>query len=266
MDLSKLSIQFLCGYELQIPLPDGFVQKDKLLPHFSVVYPLRGYYELTLEDGDCLTVPPDGCFLVPAGVRHHLLHRAGADGLLDRWLLFSVLYQGALDVTGWFHPRPVLSGEEALPFRHAVDASLQLSADPHRAAFQQLRIAAQLLEALWEVSEFRPEMQQLDRIYPAVELIRDRYHQHLTVEDMAKACGMSVSAFHRAFLQSAKRTPMQYLNDHRLKTAAGLLLQGKLTLSEIAERCGFCDEFHLSHNFKRSYGVSPRDYRRSTLR
>jgi len=266
MDLSKLSIHFIKGYASRRPQPDGYTQRDKREPYFSVVYPTEGYYELSVEDGAFQTVPPDGCFLVPPGIRHTLIHRSDTGSLMDRWMFFSVMYRDILDVTGWFHPPLFLSGTAAAPFRAAVDGLLALSEDPHRAAFQKLRIAGQLLEDLWEVSDFRPAEHRLDPILPAVELIRHRYAQRLTVEDMAKACGMSVSAFHRTFREAARTTPMQYLMDHRLKQAAGLLLQGSLTLSQIAERCGFCDEFHLSHNFKRGYGVSPRDYRRSALR
>lgn len=265
MDLSKLSIPFIKGYDGRRPLPDGYLQRDKLMPYFSVVYPLEGYYELSVEDGPLRTVPPDGCFLVPPGVRHTLLHRSDTGQLRDRWLFFSVMYRDVLDVTAWFQPPLFLTGQAAAPFRAAVDSLLTLSEDPHRAAFQKLRIAGQLLEALWEVSEFQPAGQRLGPVLPAIALIGEGYARHLTVEDMAKACGMSVSAFHRTFRESVQKTPMQYLNDHRLRQAAGLMLQEPLTLSEIAARCGFCDEFHLSNSFKRSYGVSPRQYRTNPL-
>ena len=181
MDLSKLSVQFIQGYSLQNPLPDGYVQKDKLLPYFSVVYPLQGYYELIPEDGDPVTVPEGGCFLMPPGVRHTLVHRARTGFLLDRWLFFSVMYQDVLDVTSWFRSAVVLTGQDAQPFKAAVDTMVDLPKDPHLSAFRQLRVAGSLLEALWAVSEFSPTEHMLDRITPALELVRDRGCGKLTV-------------------------------------------------------------------------------------
>ena len=263
MDLRELKIQFLQGYEAQRPLPDGYIQMNKCLPYFSVVYPLEGYYELSVEDGERITVPPDGCFLVPPNVRHTLVHRSETGFLLDRWLFFSVMYRNILDVTAWFRPPLFLSGEAAAPFKAAVDGLLTLPQEPHAEAFGKLRIAGQLLEALFACSEFRSAKLGMEPVLPAVELIRTQFSGRLTVEDLAKACGMSVSAFHRAFRKLTQKTPQQYLSSYRLQQAAGLILQKQMSLSQIAAACGFCDEFHLSNSFKRGYGVSPRQYRAS---
>ena len=129
---------------------------------------------------------------------------------------------------------------------------------------KKLRIASSVLEGLLAVSRFHPAELELERIYPAVVRIKDHYDQHLTVDQLSQECAMSPASFYRLFRQTMKMTPMQYLDSYRLKQAAQQLLENE-KLSVIAERCGFCDEFHLSRNFKNYYGVSPREYKKRTI-
>lgn len=102
-----------------------------------------------------------------------------------------------------------------------------------------------------------------ERIYPAIQMIKEGYGGNLTVAQLAERCAMSPSSLHRAFKQTICMTPMQYLQEYRLKQVSQKLLTGKQTLAQIAEQCGFCDEFHLSRNFKKQYAMSPREYRKS---
>lgn len=268
MDLSKLSVEFIDGHERTV-YKDGLTQKDKILPYMTVVYPHRGYYQVCLGDDPLSELPYGaGCYITAPGARHTIVHRIteGDDRMVPRWLRFSVMYDHVLDVTGWFHPPLLITGEQAVPFMQAVDELLRLKKLPdHVQNFRKLRIAGQLLEALLAVCEYTPVALELDRIYPAVLLIKDRYSQPITVQQLADACAMSPATFYRVFRQSVHKTPMQYLEEYRLKQAAQLLLSDKDTLAVIAEKCGYWDEFHLSRNFKKYYGTSPREYKKRTI-
>ena len=50
----------------------------------------------------------------------------------------------------------------------------------------------------------------------------------------------------------------------RLVQAKDLLGTDALSISEIADRTGFCSPAHLSHAFKSAFGLSPRAYRLTT--
>ena len=106
---------------------------------------------------------------------------------------------------------------------------------------------------------------ELERIYPAILLVKDRFAQTITVQQLAEACAMSPATFYRLFRQIVNKTPMQYLEDYRLTQAAQLLLSDTDTLAVIAEKCGYWDEFHLSRNFKKHYGISPREYKKQAI-
>jgi AraC family L-rhamnose operon regulatory protein RhaS len=57
-------------------------------------------------------------------------------------------------------------------------------------------------------------------------------------------------------------TPVQFLTQYRLETAASLLKkQPDLTVSEIAYAVGFSSGQYFATVFRKRYGCSPTDYR-----
>ena len=90
-----------------------------------------------------------------------------------------------------------------------------------------------------------------------VDYIHDNLDQHLTLTELAFVAKMSTYHFSRTFKQSMGVTPHQYVLNARIEQAKGLLLQGKLSLSEIASRVGFFDQSHFNRAFKRLVGVTP---------
>ena len=66
----------------------------------------------------------------------------------------------------------------------------------------------------------------------------------------------------KMFKRETGLTPLQYLTDKRLESAARTLATfcGKGNISETAHLCGFSDPLYFSRLFKKKYGVSPRSY------
>jgi PAS domain S-box-containing protein len=96
---------------------------------------------------------------------------------------------------------------------------------------------------------------------PAVELIAREFAGALTVAEMAAAVSMSPSHFARRFKEHFQVTPYRYLRRIRLMAACDLLSTTELPLSTIARQSGFCDQSHLSSEFSRERGMTPREYR-----
>ena len=267
MDLSKLSIEFIDGYEVQTRR-DGWVQKDKILPYMTIVYPYKGYYEVALGDDPLSCLPHGGgCYITAPGARHTIVHKIspGEDYMSPRWLRLSVMYDHVLDATAWFEPPLLITGDDARPLIEAIDQLVQLrSLPPQEQFFPKLRIAANVLEQLFRLCPFHPAAPEMEQIYPAILLIKDQYFQQITVEQMASACAMSQATFYRSFQKITHKTPIQFLDEYRLKQAAQMILENE-KLSVVAAACGFCDAFHLSRNFKRHYSMCPREYRRQTI-
>ena len=65
----------------------------------------------------------------------------------------------------------------------------------------------------------------------------------------------------RKFGSAFGMTPVEYLNSLRVQQATHLLTQGKISISEVAFRCGFYDPCYFSRCFKKYMGLSPRAYK-----
>ena len=100
-------------------------------------------------------------------------------------------------------------------------------------------------------------------IEPALRMIRDDYSSDFTVDTLAEACNVSKYHFCRIFKSVMGTGAIQYLNTHRLKIADALLKNTSLSISEIADSCGFESSNYFSRLYKSSYGIPPRKTKKS---
>ena len=86
-----------------------------------------------------------------------------------------------------------------------------------------------------------------------------------SLHEIARACGISVSHFSRAFRKSTGLAPHAWLLQERVESAKHLLRRRDLSLSEIARACGFADQSHFARVFSNRVGSSPGVWRKAIL-
>ncbi|HEX8800319.1 MAG TPA: AraC family transcriptional regulator [Terriglobales bacterium] len=86
-----------------------------------------------------------------------------------------------------------------------------------------------------------------------------------TVESLAVAAGMSRSAFAVRFKELLGQTPLDYVTEWRMQKAVLLLKQEDKKLVEVAQSVGYESDAAFSKAFKRVVGVTPGEYRQSTV-
>jgi AraC-like DNA-binding protein len=74
---------------------------------------------------------------------------------------------------------------------------------------------------------------------------------------------LSEAHFARSFKRTFGLSPHAFVLRRRLELAARLMLESTESLTDIAQRCGFTDQAHLCHHFRRSMGDSPAAWRRA---
>lgn len=82
-----------------------------------------------------------------------------------------------------------------------------------------------------------------------------------TVNSLAATAGMSRSTFAARFLGSYGRSPMDFVQAVRLRTAARLLQTSELPVKAVAAAVGYSSRSHFSHAFRELYGIDPSGYR-----
>ena len=85
----------------------------------------------------------------------------------------------------------------------------------------------------------------------------------LSLVELARDCGLSVSHFSRAFRRTLGMPPHRWLLSLRVGRAKELMLATNDLLADIALACGFNDQSHFTRVFTAIAGVSPGAWRRS---
>ena len=100
------------------------------------------------------------------------------------------------------------------------------------------------------------------RIAAALRGMHGDTERSWTVEDLARAAGMSRSAFFARFARTVGMRPMEYLQTWRMAVAKDLLTGGTVTLDEVAQRVGYGSASTCSTAFSRHVGIPPGRYMR----
>ncbi len=95
----------------------------------------------------------------------------------------------------------------------------------------------------------------------AIARMEERYAEKLTLDELARACGLSRSEFCRTFRRFTGRTPFEYLQHLRVRRSLALL-EEEMPVTEVAARCGFAGASYYAEVFRRFFRLSPTEYRK----
>ncbi len=98
-------------------------------------------------------------------------------------------------------------------------------------------------------------------IKEAISYIEQNFQNEITIEDIAKFCGLNRSYFGKIFHENIGKTPQEFLISYRMTKAAELLKLTDLPIADIGNAVGYPNQLHFSRAFKNVYGKSPRQWR-----
>lgn len=96
----------------------------------------------------------------------------------------------------------------------------------------------------------------------AIDLMHADCAHPWTLDELARAVGLSRTGLAERFRKAMGDTPLSHLRTLRMQKAMHLLAETERALDQVAEAVGYSDAFGFSKVFKREVGVSPRDFRR----
>ncbi|MCX2932539.1 AraC family transcriptional regulator [Mycobacterium sp. CVI_P3] len=85
----------------------------------------------------------------------------------------------------------------------------------------------------------------------------------LSLDSLARVAGISQYHFARLFKRRFEISPHAYVQRRRAERARHLILHSDMELKAIVGATGFCDQSHMTKSFKRVFGVTPAEFRRS---
>jgi AraC-like DNA-binding protein len=96
-------------------------------------------------------------------------------------------------------------------------------------------------------------------------IMEDNFCFNLKMEEFARMCSRSLSAFKRDFVRLYNTSPGRWLMEKRLNHALHLITNIGKTVSESAFESGFESSSHFSRAFRQRFGTSPGAVRQAAL-
>lgn len=135
----------------------------------------------------------------------------------------------------------------------------------------QLYIKSSLLYILATLSEHRlfiPTEKNLDKrvesIKTALTYIKDNYRDKIYITDLAGQVNLNEQYFCRLFKKAIGHSPIEYINEYRIKQSKRLLEETDLPVTEICLECGYNNLGNFLREFRKYTGTTPLQYRKNS--
>lgn len=231
---------------------------------YGLVYIYGG--EAAYRDGNkkkCTVRTGDLILLIP-GLPQTYPAKPGCE-LYQFWMHFQGSQFDLLKHAGILNERSPIIHLEPVDYwlnklDHILGESVHLTAE--ESMLRAIRVAEIVIEARTHENQVNPANKHHRWLMQAKELIEA--HCMKTSPDwqaVAKEIGMSYDCFRKKFTARTGHPPSGFRAQRQIEIASQLLLSTDATNAEIADRCGFSDEYHFSKRFKQLTGKTPKQYR-----
>ncbi len=102
-------------------------------------------------------------------------------------------------------------------------------------------------------------------VQAALEFMLTHFHKPIGTPEISTHLGISRRNLELRFQKSLQSCVHKKLVEMRLKSAEHMLTSTHRKVEDIAARTGFCHTSHLSHAFKKAYGLPPGTYRKKDM-
>lgn len=112
----------------------------------------------------------------------------------------------------------------------------------------------------------RRKWNEQEAIDMVIEYMDWRYKEDITLDTLAQLVHLNPSYLIRMFKRQRGITPFEYLRDLRLKAAVSYLSGSDMPIKKIVEQTKFHSVHYFGRIFKKTYGLSPAEWRKQLKR
>ena len=169
---------------------------------------------------------------------------------------------------GFTPEEPVLTLQSMEELSAAIDSMLEARELTNA---NLLRRMAALYDALAIMIESGGNVRPVEKynvvsyVSMALTMISESYDKKIRISEIADRLGINRSYLTSIFKQELKISPQAFLINYRLEKASNLLMETQESIGKIASSVGYTDTLSFSKAFKQKYGVSPSEYRNSSV-
>lgn len=111
-----------------------------------------------------------------------------------------------------------------------------------------------------------PTSMAIEKIKVVLNYIHCNYNTKISIDFLASLCSFSEYYFMRFFKKHIGMSCVQYINSYRLERASQLLSTTNKSILEISLDSGFDNLSYFIKLFKKKYNMTPKDFRKNSLR
>jgi len=223
----------------------------------------RLYYSMTsggvLEYGDVkLSVSPGKVYLVPANFKFG--YTVGEEGWEKLFVHFVIQRSDGYDLLA------------SIPKIYEYDYGLEnvrelirmYNTNDTRSSFAFKCRIYETVSSILQAEGFVPksDVAYSTLIRNTIDYIRSNLSIKLSISQIAAECFISESLLSKRFRDECGITLGKYIDDLVFFSAQNMLIGTNMSISQISEKLGFCDQFYFSRRFRQFAGISPRYYRK----
>ncbi|MBE6597631.1 MAG: AraC family transcriptional regulator [Ruminococcaceae bacterium] len=256
LDIKNAEIKLLKKGRLYSERCDN-VKHVKVLGYLSIVQSIEGSYDISIGNGETKATGDGGFFIAPAGVQqtivHHINKKSGR--MICRWLFIDVEINKAYKLDS-LYDFPLIINDKDKELLSALFDRIFGSEDLFENYSDCYRLLSYLIKRATPIKKLPNKSVQ-----GTIAYITEHYAERISVSDLANISNMSESNFHAVFKKIMGESPISYLNHYRLSLAAEALTETESSIGEISYSVGISDPLYFSKLFKKTYGMTPREYR-----
>lgn len=229
-------------------------------PAFSRLYYItQGDFFITGRDGAKKELIAGNCYLLPAGYSFNY----GCDHYMEQ-VYFHIKLCDFDEIDLLKYCKEPLSF--SFPQEQTQDYITMVKSKSIPESLKTQQLLYDSLFALMQKHRIHPPKAEYSpSVRAAIEYIREHLSMQLDINEIAANTYTAVSTLTKKFRQETGLTISQYIDESILFQAEQLLICDQMTVREISERLGFCDQFYFARRFKEKFLVSPREYRKTTI-
>jgi AraC-like DNA-binding protein len=116
-----------------------------------------------------------------------------------------------------------------------------------------------------EQSFYQSDKYETERLNIVYSYTMANYSQHITLDKIASISNLTATSFCRYFKLMTNKTYYDFLTEIRINHACYFLIEDKLTIEQIADKCGFYNISNFYRQFKKVIRMTPLTYKREYL-
>ncbi len=117
-----------------------------------------------------------------------------------------------------------------------------------------------------ETSFYQSDKYETERLNVVCSYTMANYSQPITLEQIAAISNLTATSFCRYFKLMTNKTYYDFLTEIRISHACRFLIEDKMSVDQIADKCGFYNISNFYRQFKKVIGVTPLTYKREYLK